>query len=33
MSQALRVCQILMEQSKEKAEIGRIFCRTGNIYL
>ena len=25
--------QILMEQSKENAEIGRIFCRTGNIYL
>ena len=26
-------CQILMEQSKENAEIGRIFCRTGSIYL
>ena len=33
MSYAPRACQILMEQSKENAEIGRLFCRTGNIYL
>ena len=29
----VRACLILMEQSKENAEIGRIFCRTGSIYL
>ena len=29
----VRMCQISMEQSKENAEIGRIFCRTGSIYL
>ena len=30
----LRACHILMEQSKENAEVGRIkYCRTSNIYL
>ena len=29
----VRACQILMEQSNENVEIGRIFCRTGSIYL
>ena len=29
----VRACQILIEQSKENAEIGRKICRTGSIYL
>ena len=29
----VRACQILIDQSKENAEIGRIFCRTDSINL